>query len=154
MTRLRGEERHRVPATGPKPREGRNLLRPQREGRAPARPFGEATLLSLPTVGRARRARRPHHPPQRAQPRITGYASCATETVETAFHRRPLPSEELGKPERPPATYATAYRALSKTSPKLNYRHDTKVALRGQVPRGVSSDHVCNRAFGDAFDRT
>ena len=28
MTRLRGEERHRVPATGPKPREGRNLLRP------------------------------------------------------------------------------------------------------------------------------
>ena len=49
------------------------------------------------------------------------------------------------------AAYATQRIVASReTSPKFgNYKRDTKVALRGQL-RGVSSDHVCNRAFGDA----
>ena len=36
---------------------------------------------------------------------------------------------------------------------KVMSKRDTKVALRGQ-PRGVSSDHVYSRAFGDAFYQT
>ena len=80
------------------------MLRPQREGRAPSRPFGEATLLSLPAVGTAFH-RRPHLP---APPKAEGTTSdhrpriSRDRMVGTAFHHRPLPSEELGKPERPP----------------------------------------------------
>ena len=33
-------------------------------------------------------------------------------------------------------------------------KRDTKVALRGQIPRGVSSHHVYSRVFGDAFSVT
>ena len=53
----------------------------------------------------------------------------------------PLPSEELGKPERPPATYATAYYRYHENFAKVD-KARYEVALRGSIPRGVSSDHV------------
>ncbi len=58
-------------------------------------------------------------------------------------------------PERPPASYATAYcrfRGKLRQSSKVLLR-DTKVALRGQIPRGVSSDHVLTRVFGDTSSK-
>ena len=62
--------------------------------------------------------------------------------------------EEPGNPERILATYATAYYRLIQNFAKVKTKRDTKVALRGQVPRGVSSDHVLSWAFGDALYQT
>ena len=50
-------------------------------------------------------------------------------------------NEEPGNPERIPARTQQRIVASVETSPKLGKR-DTKVALRGLIPRGVSSDHV------------
>ncbi len=75
MTRLRGEGR---PATGPKPREGRNLLRPYGEPPSWRRRLPrQGQNLGLP-VGRSPRDRRaraealgkPERPPARTQQRI------------------------------------------------------------------------------------
>ena len=77
-----------------------------------------------------------------------------SDTGRAVAPRPPLQAEEPENPERTPATYATAYDALNRNRQFQVVKRNTKVALRGQVPRGVSSDHVCNRAFGDAFDRT
>ena len=38
-------------------------------------------------------------------------------------------------------------------SPISEVERNTKVALRGVIPRGVSSCHVLLRAFGDAYMR-
>jgi len=49
-------------------------------------------------------------------------------------------------------TYATAYDAYSEIANFQVEKRNTKVALRGN-PRGVSSNHVFQRAFGDAYCR-
>ena len=43
--------------------------------------------------------------------------------------------------------------ALPETSPELNYKRDTKLRYVDN-PRGVSSNHVCKQAFGDASGKT
>ena len=62
-------------------------------------------------------------------------------------------NEEPGNPKRTLARTQSRIVASVETSPKLNYKRDTKVALRGN-PRGVSSNHVCKQAFGDASTET
>ena len=42
---------------------------------------------------------------------------------------------------------------LEVKSPISRNKAEYEVALRGQVPRGVSSHHVLFRAFGDAYFR-
>ena len=51
------------------------------------------------------------------------------------------------------AAYATAYDACSEIANFQVLKRNTKVALRGTIPRGVSSHHVLRRAFGDAYMR-
>ncbi len=41
--------------------------------------------------------------------------------------------------------------SLEVKSPISSRKAEYEVALRGQVPRGVSSNHVLRRAFGDAY---
>ncbi len=53
-----------------------------------------------------------------------------------------------------PGTYATAYTCFNGNFAKVKDKAVYEVALRGQVPRGVSSDHVLSKAFGDAPVRT
>jgi len=65
----------------------------------------------------------------------------------------PLQSEEPGNPKRIPARTQQRIELAGKLRQSKTKR-DTKVALRGQVPRGVSSDHVLSQAFGDAFPET
>ena len=69
---------------------------------------------------------------------------------------RPFKSQSrgAGKARKAPSTYATAYCRSIENFAKVKSKRDTKVALRGQVPRGVSSDHVYSQAFRDAFNRT
>ena len=50
-------------------------------------------------------------------------------------------------------TYATAYFSLQEEIANFRNRAKYEVALHG-YPRGVSSDHVLFRAFGDAFLET
>ena len=61
-------------------------------------------------------------------------------------------NEEPGNPERIPARTQQRIVACWKTSPKYD-KARYEVALRGQIPRGVSSNHVLSRAFGDAFQQ-
>ena len=49
--------------------------------------------------------------------------------------------------------YATAYDAYDEIANFSVEKRSTKVALRVQVTRGVSSHHVFQRAFGDAYRR-
>ena len=65
----------------------------------------------------------------------------------------PLQSEGPGNPERILARTQQRIELNAKLRQSKSKR-DTKVALRGQVPRGVSSDHVYSRAFGDALHET
>ena len=51
------------------------------------------------------------------------------------------------------AAYATAYDASCEIAKFQIAKRSTKVALRGQIPRGVSSHHVLLWAFGDAYMR-
>ena len=48
------------------------------------------------------------------------------------------------------AAYATLRMTLHVKSPISEVERSTEVALRGTIPRGVSSHHVLLRAFGDA----
>ena len=50
------------------------------------------------------------------------------------------------------AAYAIAYDACVEIAKFQAVKRSTKVALRG-YPRGVSSNHVLLRAFGDALHR-
>ncbi len=60
------------------------------------------------------------------------------------------PSEEPGNPKRIPARTQQRMTLVVK-SPISSRKAEYEVALRGQVPRGVSSNHVLRRAFGDAY---
>ena len=52
------------------------------------------------------------------------------------------------------AAYATAYDVLNRNRQFQAVKRNTRVALRGVIPCGVSSHHVLLRAFGDALFRT
>ena len=88
--------------------------------------------------------------------RVPGLCRLHSEGQNLGSHGRarrpaePLQSEEPGNPERIPARTQQRIKLQVKLRQSKTKR-DTKVALRGQVPRGVSSDHVLSRAFGDAL---
>ncbi len=68
--------------------------------------------------------------------------------------RRMAVNRGVGESQNDPGMYATAYYSLQEEIANFRNRAEYGVASRGRIPRGVSSDHVLFRAFGDAFLET
>ena len=63
----------------------------------------------------------------------------------------PIPSEELGKPERPPATYATAYSSFRRKPEIFNRGGEIRLCARvDSYPRGALSYSVSIWALSGA----
>ena len=85
-----------------------------------------------------------------------------SRNVRARFHNRTAVAVHGRATEKPPCARVSAtakstqiaYDASRRNRQFQDRKPNTKVAQRGQVPRGVSSCHVFYQAFGDAFLET